>query len=288
MLLKIKDRDQKSRKSLSYQYFKDVMNITKITFCYIHPIKILFLVDPITMNIYFVSIGHKREIEVIKECKPTHILISYFYFNKKEKIERFIERIGYKPKLILDSGAYSAFNSGKDISVTAYIKFVKECEEYFQHYIQLDVFQNEFITKTYYNIMKHEGLHPLPVFHYGFNEDLLQYFIEQGETYIALGGTVSIANKRKVAEWVKLYCWLYPDIKFHLLGSFSLKILDTCDLASVDASTWVMAAIKGKPYHIPSRKARMIYNMQKLMEYERGIANDIQMLGLSENIRQDF
>lgn len=220
------------------------------------------------MDIYFVTIGHKDELAVIKECKPKHLLLSYFYFKKREKIENLIAAIGYKPKILLDSGAYSSMNKGMDLSVTAYIKFVKECSDLVDNYIQLDVFEKEYITKCYYDIMKSEGLNPIPVFHFGFSEDLLQYFVEQGEKYIALGGTVPIANKRKVAEWLKFYTWVYPDIKFHLLGSFSHNILDTCDLASVDASSWVMQAVNGKPKHVYGKKKKMAYNMKNLIEYE--------------------
>lgn len=227
-----------------------------------------FLLQAWSMKIYFVTAGRMDETKVIKELRPKNILLSYFYFNKRAKIERLLERIGYRPNILFDSGAYSAMTQGKDISLTAYIRFVKDNNDLLDEIIQLDVFEKEFITKSYYDIMKSEGLDPIPVFHYGFNENLMQYFIDQGAKRIALGGTVGISSKTKVAEWAKLFCWLYPAIDFHLLGSSSLKILDHCDIDSVDASTWLMMAINGQPSHLKSKLERMKYHMAKLIKYE--------------------
>jgi hypothetical protein len=226
------------------------------------------------MKIYFVTVGHKIELEVIKKLKPPNILISYFHFNKREKIEKMLEFIEYRPNLLLDSGAFSSAIRGKDLSLIGYIKFIKSNIDLFESYIQLDVFEKEYITKSYYDIMKNEGLNPIPVFHYGFSDSLLEYFIEEGNKRIAFGGTVGIKNKRIISEWIRLYCWQYPNIHFHLLGSNSIKITDYCNLASVDASTWIMMAAMGFPKEIRNKQERMIFNMKKLMDYERMIKDD--------------
>jgi queuine/archaeosine tRNA-ribosyltransferase len=222
------------------------------------------------MRIYFVTVGKKDEKNVIKELQPQNILLSYFYFNKREKIERFINDIGYKPNILLDSGAFSALNLGKHIALTAYIKFIKDNTDLINEYIQLDVVENPKITKAYLQIMQDEGLAPIPVFTYGTEDSYLQELIDRGATRIALGGTVPISSKSKVAEWAKYFCWLYPNIKFHLLGSSSLKILNHCDIDSVDSSTWIMQAMNGQPPHLNSKAKRMAYNMTKLLEYEEG------------------
>ena len=59
------------------------------------------------MNIFFVTIGLRDEIDVIRKIKPRHILCSYWYFSKTS-MSAFIDALGYKPKILLDSGAYSA------------------------------------------------------------------------------------------------------------------------------------------------------------------------------------
>lgn len=224
-----------------------------------------------SLKIYFVTAGNKDEIEVIKKLRPNNILISYFYFKKSEKIKTLLERIDYRPNILLDSGGYSAMTQNKDIALTSYIKFIYECLEanLISEYVQLDVLQKPFITLKYYEIMISEGLKPIPVYHYGENEKYLDALIEKGENRIALGGTVPISNKTEVANWLRLYCWIHPNIDFHLLGSSSSKILNTCDIYSVDSSTWIMMSANGLPSHIKSKKERMAFHMSNFIEYER-------------------
>lgn len=138
--------------------------------------------------------------------------------------------------------------------------------------MNLDVFQDNQMSFDYFCILKKKGYNPIPVVQYGddYTEWLDKYY-HLGERYMALGGTVPVKNKWEVSEWVRLLSWQYPEVYFHLLGSSSRKILDHCDVYSVDSSTWFMMAINGYPKHIPgtSRKSkieRATFNLKKEME----------------------
>jgi hypothetical protein len=223
------------------------------------------------MKFYFVSSGRKSavELEVIKDLQPKRILGSYHYF-KNIKLADFFEEIGYKPDFVLDSGAYSAFNSGKVINQEKYNTYIKENEQHISWYICLDKLGDNEKSYEAYENMKKQGLSPVPVFHYMGDETFLEKYIEQGEKTIALGGTVPIKSKPAVAEWVRMLGWQYPEVKFHLLGSSARVILDHCDIDSADAATWIIGAINGKPKHIPgndkeSRKKRAKWNMKEIM-----------------------
>jgi len=220
------------------------------------------------MEIYFVTAGNNDEKKVIKTLQPKNILLSYFYFHKRKKIVDFIEYIGYKPNILFDSGAYSALTKGKHIALTKYMEFIREISDLISEYVQLDYIGNPFITQKYFEIMRNENLKPIPVFHYGDNESFLEFFINSGEKRIALGGTVMVNSKSEVSDWARVFCWLYPDVKFHLLGSSSTKILNTCDLWSVDSSTWIMMSVNGYPNNIRLKEERMFYNMQELIDFE--------------------
>ena len=116
-------------------------------------------------------------------------------------------------------------------------------------------------------LMRRKGFSPIPVYHYQADEKYLKYYAKRAEL-IAIGGTVPEHNKRIVAEWVRVLVWTYPEIRFHLLGSSSRKIVDTVDLHSVDSSTWIMQAKNGRPYHIPGKTPqakvkRAVYNLEK-------------------------
>lgn len=211
------------------------------------------------MKIYHVAVDSSTaELETLQEVKPPRLLLSYYYFRNKP-LKDYIKRLGYTPEIILDSGAYSAYTKGKGIALTDYMKYIEENKE-ISNYMNLDVFQDNEMSYDYYQIMKRKGFSPIPVIQYGDDyQEWLDKYYYHGERFMALGGTVPIKNKWEVSEWVRLLSWQYPEVKFHLLGSSSRKILDHCDVYSVDSSTWFMMAIMGKPKHIKgtSRLAKM-------------------------------
>lgn len=221
------------------------------------------------MEFYFVATSdkNKTEIPVIKELKPNNLMLSYHYF-KNIKLSEFIKVIGYKPRIILDSGAYSAWSQGKEINLEKYTQYIEDNKEYIYRYMTLDKLGDTEKSFEVYEEMKNRGLNPIPVFHYLGDEKVLEKYINNGETFIALGGTVPIKSKGKVAEWVRMVSWLYPEVDYHLLGSASRKILDHCDISSADAATWIIGALNGLPKTIKgncetSRILRAAENMKK-------------------------
>jgi hypothetical protein len=228
------------------------------------------------MNIYHVAVDSSTaELESLKEVKPPRLLLSYFYF-KNKPLNEYIEKLGYQPDIMLDSGAYSAFTKGKGIALTDYMKYIEENKEYITHYFSLDVIGDSEMSYWYYSIMKEKGFDPLPVYHYGSDEKWLKKYIKES-IYIGLGGTVPEKSKSKVSDWVRMITWEYPETDFHLLGSTSDKIIDTCDIASVDSSSWFMQAIMGSPKHIKGRTReakikRAKYNLKRELETYEGIS----------------
>lgn len=222
------------------------------------------------MNIHFVCCNVVEEKEAIKVIKPDKLLLSYYYF-KNKKLEDFVNEIGYKPEILIDSGAYSAWTKGKNISLIDYMNWLTDNKKYIDKFITLDVIGDPLLSLKFFEIMKLKNFDPLPVFHYGDDEWYLRSYIAEGCKYIALGNTVPIKDKNKVAAWVNELTAKYPDIHFHLLGSSSKKITQNTDLYSVDSSTWIMMAIMGNPKHIEgksreSKIERAKFQMLKIME----------------------
>ena len=220
------------------------------------------------MNLYHVFTGYSNaEYEVIKEVKPPRILISFYYF-KNKSLKELIERIGYRPVIMLDSGAYSAFTKGKNISPIDYMDYILLNKEFIDYYISLDVIGDSEISIKYYEILKLKNFSPIPVYHYGEHENILRFYIADKNDYIALGNTVPIKNKDIIVEWINELAKKYPKIKFHLLGSSSKKILNCEGLFSCDSSSWILQAKNGKPLHIvgnstEAKISRAIYNMRE-------------------------
>lgn len=212
------------------------------------------------------------EAEALKQVQPEHLLLSYWHF-KTKGIQYAVDKLGYVPTIMLDSGAWSAWNKNKNIAPTDYMNFVTKYRHIVGSYVSLDVIGDDELSKRYYDIMLYKGFEPIPVFHYGGDITYLDYYVDSVEpgTSVALGGTAAMKDKKVVREWVQSIERLYPDQAFHLLGSSSQQIMGHCNLASCDASTWIMMSVNGFPKEIKgrdqaARRDRGIWQIRKLTE----------------------
>lgn len=222
------------------------------------------------VKVYFVTIGLNDEIQVIRKVRPQRLLCSYWYF-KNRSLREFCNSLGYTPEIMLDSGAYSAFTKGKSVNVLDYMKYIVANDEFISRYISLDVIGDSFTTKAFYDLMRAKGLEPVPVFHYGDDYSTMDHYVASGAASVALGNTAMIREKDIVARWCEEVHRRYPQIKLHLLGSSSRKIMESGAVASCDSSAWYMMAVNGKPATIPgkgrmSKIERAEENMIRTME----------------------
>lgn len=220
------------------------------------------------MDLYFVSTNDVVEINCIKKVKPKGLMLSYWYW-KKKNIKELINKIGYKPNIIVDSGAYTAWNQNKNVNINDYYRFLDENKDYINEYISLDIIGNP--QKTYENYLKFitDGYKPMPVYHYNSDIDLLKKYLKITDR-VCLGNTVPVKNKKIVANWVNSLIQKFPQVDFHLLGSTSKIIIKNCPrLKSCDSSTYIIGAVMGRPKHIETKLDRAVYNMKKIITYER-------------------
>lgn len=222
------------------------------------------------MTVYFVTVGLREEIEVIRKVRPPRLLCSYWYF-KNKPLSDFCRELGYRPEILLDSGAYSAFTTGKYVNLLDYIDYIRANRDYISRYITLDVIGNPQMTLLIWDLMNAAGLAPVPVIHYGDDLELLKYYLAEDTNLVALGGTVPICDKNVVAEWCSEVKRKHPDVDLHLLGSSSHKIIECGAVSSCDSSAWYMMAVNGKPKTVPgiaraSKIARAEANMIRSME----------------------
>jgi hypothetical protein len=217
------------------------------------------------VEVYFVTVGKKDEIEVIKKLRPSRLLCSYWYF-KSKRLGDLCDAIGYQPEIMLDSGAFSAFSSGKNLSLLDYMKYIQNNAPFVTRYIALDVIGDSYTTRAYYDIMRGKGFDPIPVYHYGDDLETMEYYISAGANVVALGNTVPIQDKRVVAAWCMELHRNYPGVALHLLGSSSPKIINCGALSSCDSSSWYMLAVNGYPKAVSGQTARAEVNMRNMME----------------------
>lgn len=148
----------------------------------------------------------------------------------------------------LDSGAFTAWRSGKPISLDDYCRFLDKCPVKTWRYVMLDVIENPGATLDNLRAMRSRGFKPVPVFTPGQAlDDLAEYYAEDSD-FIACGG---LANKYSPASesWLarvrRAATAARPDGKLHLLGYTSLQWVKYHRPFSCDSSTWVNGARYG-------------------------------------------
>jgi hypothetical protein len=169
-------------------------------------------------------------------------LLSYHYFKNQDLDKIIRENFGdEKPRVFIDSGAFSAFTQGVEINLRDYADWVKRWRHWITTYSNLDAIGDAEQTRVNQLRLQDLGLDPLPVFHTGEPWHYLEWYIERYQ-YIALGGMVPYALKHRV-----LMPWLIRAFKmaqgrsvYHGFGCTAFELLQNLPWYSVDSSTWAM------------------------------------------------
>lgn len=124
-----------------------------------------------------------------------------------------------------------------------YIRWLFFNIHYIDHVLAFDRIGDPFTSKYMYQVMKHMGLKPVPVFHYNSDFKYLDYYVKEGCPLIALGGSIYEKSYKKRAKWAAECVKRYPNQKFHLLGTQRKYILDRVPtLYSADGNHWKTTA----------------------------------------------
>ena len=225
----------------------------------------LYLAATPTMYIkkYFEEYGKRLSNE-------WHIDILSSQFNEKKFIIEGIKNNWFQGKLMIDSGAFSAWNLGKKLNkdihvdVDEYIDFINEYGDYFDVIVQIDAVtgkdgldeghvekqQATWDNFLYMRSKIRKDLWPkfIPVVHAGdtweFLDRVLNYVDEDGKhlEYIGLGGPQNVQANRSTNWWFEAFSRIAkssnPNVKTHGFGMTTLSMLDELPLTSADSSSW--------------------------------------------------
>jgi len=185
-----------------------------------------------------------------------NILIAYPYINEAMlNVLNFYISKGIHINLMLDSGAFTAFNSGKPIDLEKYCDYIKEVEATFLgnfKCVQLDVIGNEEQTLQNYLYMKNnKNIDCIPVFTRGSSLETLEELYRHTD-YVMLGG---VAKSYKNKEYVKWFLEKNKDDdgnlrKVHLLGFTNNKFIKHYDIYSCDSSSINCIGMFGNFYYL--------------------------------------
>jgi hypothetical protein len=183
---------------------------------------------------YYNAVVGLNEIDMVSIQPVKRILCSYHYYKKNAK--EIKELIFKHYDVFIDSGAFSAMNSGKVIDIDEYCKFLIEVNAI--SYATLDVIGNAKATLENHNYMINEyGLNPIPAFHMGSKITELEPLLEYN--YIALGGLVFSSGIMHHCDEV----WSFilknkPNLKVHAFGLTNIELMKRYPWYSVDSSSF--------------------------------------------------
>ncbi|MDD4804100.1 MAG: hypothetical protein PHN69_02915 [Candidatus Pacebacteria bacterium] len=207
-----------------------------------------------------------------------HRLTSYLYPKEFYQWLRYSE--GEPGSVILDSGAFSAWNNNQSINIDEYIAYCKKAIKVGSesgkeiHVVNLDVIpgkvgesaklskldngENEIIINKaaeegFANLirMKEEGITPIHVFHQGENWEYLHRMVEQTD-YIGISPANDLSVRSRVFWMLSVFEYMYEkkiEVKTHGFAVWMLPVLKHLPFTSCDAATCVLLAAHGGFYY---------------------------------------
>lgn len=198
------------------------------------------------MKIYLAIGGlGKRGCEILKQAGAVRALYSFADVASKEEVPLLM------PEMMLDSGAFSAATEKGYMRATfeAYKLWLQvHLDKYPQvvAYVNFDDLHDPRKTLENQQSMEADGLSPLPVYHYGEPENVLDYYCTHYE-YVGLGG-LSI-GKMPVSKLKTFWDYVaerYTDNRFHLFGATAMEAFYKHQPYSIDSLTWLWHAMSGR------------------------------------------
>tara|TARA_R110000824_G_scaffold281162_5_gene469453 strand:- start:793 stop:1545 length:753 start_codon:yes stop_codon:yes gene_type:complete len=169
------------------------------------------------------------------------LLISFVYLE-----DFLLKRNEYQiSEWVMDSGAFSAHNSGAIIHLDEYIetcKHLMETDKQLKEIFALDVIGDWKASQKNTEAMWDAGVPAIPCYHSGEPEKVL---IDMAKQYpkIALGGVAMSKGKRRNDWAAQCFARVYPK-KIHGFAFASRIALMSLPFHTTDATTWSLAPCK--------------------------------------------
>lgn len=219
------------------------------------------------MQFFFGWSGENSKLAVLREAGASRLLISYAILRDhadgrwpdRANLARFADM-----DVLIDSGAFSAFKSGKPISIEEYQAFLDRTHP--AQYMNLDVIGDWRATLENQHYLEARGYHPIPVWH---PQDPWALLGEMTATYplIALGGLVPLTPTDRWATLRRVF-GEHPHT-YHGLGIGSPRTLRAFPWYSCDSASWDVNSIYWKVQGFEDKWTPRREHIQRLMAVER-------------------
>lgn len=182
-------------------------------------------------------------------------LFSYYYHGAQQDnkpTKEIMDTLGVTKDLFLDSGAFSAFTKGAELSLEAYAEYIHASDGIWTCMSNLDDIKgNSQLTYDNQKALESMGCPVCPVYHAREDPKWLMKYIDEGYDYIFIGGMVPESTKF-LLTWLDDIWGHYltdeqgkPLVKVHGFGLTTVDLITRYPWYSVDSSTWLMTGIFG-------------------------------------------
>lgn len=171
------------------------------------------------------------------------VLVSYAYARKATA--RFAE-LANRPdvELLLDSGAFTAKNTGEEISLGEYCRFLDEWKHKLFRYLALDVVGDPRATDVNLREMLRSGYKPVPVHVLGDDQRRMDELFEMSD-YVALAGLRRPHKGGAPKEYVAAKMRWAAGRDVHWLGYVREPMIAAFKPYSVDSASWTAGQMYG-------------------------------------------
>lgn len=189
---------------------------------------------------WYAALGwNTNEPYVLNQLKHPYRLVTYAY---PDKARASIEHSMNGSKIIVDSGAFTAYTQGIPLSLEAYARYCKQLLVlYPQHsfeFMNMDVIGDQEKSNDNHAKLADMGITTTPIYTNGANLKHLESMMKFPR--VALGGLVPLTRKPKELDQALTEIFAvaasHPDI--HLLGITQHAIALRYPIASCDSKTW--------------------------------------------------
>jgi len=153
-------------------------------------------------------------------------------------------------KIMLDSGAYSAWRKGETLDLDTYIQFLHEHKHLLDDYVSLDVIGDGEASWQNFKRMKEAGLDPMPVYHAASPIKYLEKYLANSE-YVGIGALTALSTAVRIKNLDMIWADYLTDddglpiAKFHGMGFTTTELIMRYPWWSVDSSTWLTTSRMG-------------------------------------------
>ena len=168
-----------------------------------------------------------------------NLLVAYPYMSKP--VIELLKGYGDSVRFVLDSGAFTAWKAGKEITVDQYCKFIESLPFEPWRYFTLDVIGDPHGTLKNYQSMLDRGFKPVPIFTRGEDPSLIDHYYETSDV-VGVGGLVGTRGNKGFVRGIMEHI---GDRKVHWLGFTAHDFVSFYKPYMCDSSGWESGARYG-------------------------------------------